>query len=151
MEEGADPNRDSRQAGYGISDDDHLPPELQCHAKLLITLSGCAAGEFTPLGGWSPQMPTTAREAKKRPSSAPGCSHQNQNPSQKTTAPRPSPPAAAALGALAPANSGDRADPIKAAEFPGPAIQKPSQGRAWGPFKASCVRTSEAYELKKNH
>jgi hypothetical protein len=31
-------------------------------------------------------MPTTAREAKKRPSSTPGCSHQNQNPNQKTTA-----------------------------------------------------------------
>jgi hypothetical protein len=46
MEEGADPNRDSRQAGYGISDDDHLPPELQYHTKLLITLSGCAAGEI---------------------------------------------------------------------------------------------------------
>jgi hypothetical protein len=40
----------------------------------------------TPLGGWSPQVPTTAREAKTRPSSAPGCSHQNQNPNQKTTA-----------------------------------------------------------------
>jgi hypothetical protein len=36
----------SRQAGYGISDDDHLPPELQYHTKLLLTLSGCAAGEI---------------------------------------------------------------------------------------------------------
>jgi hypothetical protein len=39
-------NRDSRQAGYGISDDDHLPPELQYHTMLLLTLSGCAAGEI---------------------------------------------------------------------------------------------------------
>ena len=39
----------------------------------------------TPLGGWSPQAPTTAREAKKRPSAAPRCPNQNQKPNQKTT------------------------------------------------------------------
>ena len=38
----------------------------------------------TPLGGWSPQAPTTAREAKKRPSAAPRCPNQNQKPNQKT-------------------------------------------------------------------
>jgi hypothetical protein len=41
---------------------------------------------ITPLGGWSPQMPTTASEAKGQPSSAPGCPHQNQSLNQKTTA-----------------------------------------------------------------
>jgi hypothetical protein len=30
----------------------------------------------TPLGGCPPQVPTTAREAKKRPRAAPGCPHQ---------------------------------------------------------------------------
>jgi hypothetical protein len=40
----------------------------------------------TPLGGWSPQVTTTAREAKKRPSQGgPGCACQNQNPNQKPT------------------------------------------------------------------
>jgi hypothetical protein len=32
-----------------------------------------------------PQAPTAAREAKKRPRAAPGCSRQNQNPNQKPT------------------------------------------------------------------
>jgi hypothetical protein len=43
----------------------------------------------TPLGGWSPQAPTTAREAKKRPSAAPRCPNQNQKPNKKTTAAHP--------------------------------------------------------------
>ena len=40
----------------------------------------------TPLGGWSPQVPTTARDTKKRLSTAPRYPNQNQNPNQKTTA-----------------------------------------------------------------
>jgi hypothetical protein len=40
----------------------------------------------TPLGGWSPQVPATARAANKRPRAAPGCSHQIAQPNQKTTA-----------------------------------------------------------------
>ena len=42
----------------------------------------------TPLGGWSPQVPTTARDTKKRLSTAPRYPNQNQNPNQKTTAHR---------------------------------------------------------------
>jgi hypothetical protein len=45
----------------------------------------------TPLGGWSPPAPTTAREAKKWPSAAPRCPNQNQKPNQKTTAPKKTP------------------------------------------------------------